>query len=50
MVILERLCCPFLTFILETTTGSGRDYWLTLTGPPDSKAIVSEALWSGPNK
>src|SRR5258708_39352884 len=44
-VSLERLCCPFLTFRLEIT-GSDRDYWLTLVGPLEAKAIVREALSS----
>lgn len=44
-VNLERLCCPFLTFRLEIT-GSDSDYWLTLEGPPEAKAIVREALGS----
>jgi len=30
-ISLERLCCPFLTFQLQTV-GSDRDYWLTLQG------------------
>jgi len=47
-VSLERLCCPFLTFRLETT-GRDRDYWLTLVGPPDAKAILREALGSVPD-
>ena len=42
-VSLERLCCPFLTFRLETT-GSDGDCWLTLAGPPDAKSIINEAL------
>ena len=46
-VSLERLCCPFLTFRLETT-GRDPDYWLTLAGPPDAKAIVREALGLSP--
>jgi hypothetical protein len=48
-VSLERLCCPFLAFRLEIT-GNDRDYWLTLSGPPDTKAIVRETLSSGPPK
>jgi hypothetical protein len=42
-ITLERLCCPFFTFQLQTT-GSDRDYWVKLQGPPEAKAIVREAL------
>jgi hypothetical protein len=43
-ISLERLCCPFLTFQLQTT-GSDHDYWLTLQGPPEAKAIVRQAFY-----
>jgi hypothetical protein len=42
-VSLERLCCPFLMFQLQTI-GSDHDYWLTLQGPSEAKAIVGEAF------
>jgi hypothetical protein len=42
-ISLERLCCPFLTFQLQAT-GSERDYWLWLQGPPEAKAIVDDAF------
>ena len=44
-ISLERLCCPFLMFQLQTTAGGG-DCWLTLQGPLEAKAILREAFTS----
>lgn len=40
---MERRCCPFLTFQLETS-GSQADSWLTLKGPSGVKAILDAEL------
>jgi hypothetical protein len=46
-VSLERLCCPFVTFQLQTTGGEP-DYWLTLRGPDGAKTIIDQELGSWP--
>jgi hypothetical protein len=38
-ISLERLCCPFLNFEL-TVSGADPLWWLTLTGPEGTKAIL----------
>ena len=45
-ISLERLCCPFLRFELRAT-GDESDYWLSLQGAGEAKAIVREALGFG---
>jgi hypothetical protein len=40
-ISLERLCCPFLTFQLQTKGGEP-DCWLTLQGPDGAKAIIDQ--------
>ena len=43
-ISLERLCCPFFTFQLQT---KGGDYWLTLQGPDGAKAIIDQEFAAG---
>lgn len=45
-VSLERLCCPFFVFQLQTTGGEP-DYWLTLQGPDGAKAIIDQEFAAG---
>jgi hypothetical protein len=40
-ISLERLCCPFFTFQLQTKGGEA-DCWLTLRGPDGAKAIIDQ--------
>jgi hypothetical protein len=42
-ISLERLCCPFFTFQLQTKGGEP-DCWLTLQGPDGAKAIIGVRL------
>ena len=42
-VALERRCCPFLRFKLEWN-GSKGGPWISLTGPPGTKAFLGTAL------
>jgi hypothetical protein len=44
---MERRCCPFLTFKLETA-GNRESFSLTLTGPAGVKSILDSALAFGP--
>jgi len=37
---LERLCCPFLTFRISSSSGNHGGYLLTLSGPAGVKAIL----------
>ena len=48
-ISLERLCCPFLTFQLQTKGGEP-DYWLTLQGPDGAKAIIDQEFAVGTRK
>lgn len=40
-ITLERRCCPFLTFRLALEARG--DLWLTMTGPPGTKAVLGGA-------
>jgi hypothetical protein len=42
-ISLECQCCPFLTFEL-TVSGIDTLYWLNLTGPEGTKAILEQAF------
>jgi hypothetical protein len=42
-VTMERRCCPFLSFRIETS-GTERDFWLTLRGPAGVKPFLREEL------
>ena len=39
----ERLCCPFLRFVLEVEPQGGA-LWLRLTGPEGAKAFIRAEL------
>jgi hypothetical protein len=39
---MERLCCPFLTFLLDVSPGGPTQ--LTLSGPEGVKAILRHAI------
>ena len=39
----ERKCCPFLVFELETN-GRERDFWVRLTGPEGTKALLDQVF------
>jgi hypothetical protein len=41
-ITLERRCCPFLAFRLETSAADGT--WLTVSGPPAAKALIRAAF------
>jgi hypothetical protein len=41
-IAMERLCCPFLTFLLDVSPGGAAQ--LTLCGPRGVKAILRDAL------
>jgi hypothetical protein len=45
-ISLERLCCPFFTFELQTT-GEESDCWLTLRGPDGAKTIINQEFAAG---
>jgi hypothetical protein len=45
-ISLERLCCPFFTFQLQTKGGEP-DCWLTLRGPDGAKAIIDQEFGAG---
>jgi len=45
-ISLERLCCPFFIFELQTT-GEESDCWLTLRGPDGAKAIIDQEFAAG---
>jgi len=45
-ITMERLCCPFLTFLLE---GVGGDSHLTMRGPDGAKAVLREEFPAGGN-
>ncbi|MEQ1831453.1 MAG: hypothetical protein ABL977_00245 [Candidatus Eisenbacteria bacterium] len=40
---LERKCCPFLTFTIESERDGGA-VWLRITAAPDAKAFMKEEL------
>jgi hypothetical protein len=40
---LERLCCPFLNFVLEIEPDQG-PLWLKLTGPEGVKQVLQTEL------
>jgi hypothetical protein len=40
---MERKCCPFLTLQLEVS-GTERNWWLKLSGPPGAKAFLASEL------
>lgn len=40
---LERKCCPFLTFTIESERDDGA-VWLRITAAPDAKAFMKEEL------
>jgi len=42
-ITLERLCCPFLNFVLEVEPGDG-PLWLKLTGPDGVKQVLRAEL------
>jgi hypothetical protein len=42
-IVHERLCCPFLTFVLTVAPGQG-PVWLQLTAPGDVKPFLTEEL------
>jgi hypothetical protein len=48
-ISLERLCCPFFTFQLQTKAGEP-DCWLTLQGPHDAKAIIDQEFATEPHR
>ena len=39
----ERLCCPFLRFVVDVAPGAGA-LTLTLTGPPGARALLDAEL------
>ena len=41
-IAMERLCCPFLTFLLDVSPGGATQ--LTLCGPKGAKAILRDAI------
>jgi hypothetical protein len=41
-IAMERLCCPFLTFLLDVSPGGATQ--LTLSGPEGVKAILRHAI------
>lgn len=42
-ITLERLCCPFLNFVLEVEPGDG-PLWLKLTGQDGVKQVLQAEL------
>lgn len=45
-ITLERLCCPFLNFVLEVEPNDG-PLWLKLTGPEGVKQVLQAELGFG---
>ncbi len=44
-VALERLCCPFLSFVIEVEAEQ-RGIWLHLSGPAGSREVIDLELLS----
>lgn len=42
-VALERLCCPFLDFVIELAPKAGR-LWLSMTGPERTREFLDVEL------
>lgn len=45
----ERLCCPFIRFVIEAEPGAGA-LWLRLTGPEGAKEFLLAELGLGPQR
>ena len=42
-VALERLCCPFLEFVIELSPNAG-SFWLSMTGPETTREFLDLEL------
>ena len=42
-VALERLCCPFLEFVIDLSPNAG-PVWLSMTGPPTTREFLDLEL------